>query len=271
MGPARLLRLAWARMRATATSFLTLSCVLGATAGPARADDEEASDGMAGRHRIELELAGGACWVSDDPDHLDVGIGGQLSARAMLDLTHVRADASFLLLDPTRPEFFQLRGDARLLFVVVHDFTWRRTEAGELIRLLGGLGGEIDLPDDVSHLMLDVGFAMARMGKFDEVACQSSESYDAYAGVTARVHFWEVRDELRIAVHGMTEPPELSLDVGAMFDGFQAGFTASNRLYVQALREGVVSLGPQLDVEVETLRQGVVVVASLGIAGTLGI
>jgi hypothetical protein len=189
----------------------------------------------------------------------------------MVDLTHVRADASFVLLDPTRPELFQLRGDARLLFVVVHDFTLRRTEAGELIRLLAGLGGEIDLPDDVGHLMLNLGFAMTRLGGFDAVARQSSETYGAYAGVTARVHFWEVRDELRIAVHAMTEPPELSLDVGSIFDGFQAGFTASNRLYLQALREGVVSLGPQLDVQVETMARGLVVIASLSIAGTLGI
>lgn len=55
-----------------------------------------------------------------------------------------------------------------------------------------------------------------------------------------------------------------------MFDGFRTGFTASNRLYVQALREGVVSLGPQLDVQVEYLPEGPVILATLSVAGTFG-
>ncbi len=69
----------------------------------------------------------------------------------------------------------------------------------------------------------------------------------------------------------MTPPPELSLDVGSMFDGFSAGCTVSNRLYVQALREGVVSLGPELAVQVETTDQGPVILATLSVAGTLGL
>ncbi|MEZ4340107.1 MAG: hypothetical protein R3B82_26090 [Sandaracinaceae bacterium] len=233
-----------------------------------------ADEGGGGRHRLEVAVLGGMSWMSE-PERLDVELGGQIGARAMLDLIHVRAEAWAVMPDPTRPDLFQLRGDARLLFVTVHDFTWRRTEQGELLRLLAGLGGEIDLPDDVGHLMLDVGFAMTRLGAIDGEGRAFSEAYGAFAGVTARMHFWEIRNELRLAVHAMMHPPELVLsldfDVGSLFQGLTPGVTASNRLYLQVLREDVISLGPQLDVQVDVLLEGTSVSWNLGIAGTLGL
>ena len=234
-----------------------------------------ADDDGHGRHRVELSVGGGLSWMSDAPEQLDLQVGGQLSARAMVDLIHVRGEAWATMPDPSRPDRFQLRADARLLFVTVHDFTWRRTDAGELFRLMGGLGGEIDLPDDYGHLMLNLGFAMTRLGSFEGVERPFSEAYGGYAGVTARLHFWEIRNELRVAVHGMMPPPELTLDLAfspeQILAGLQFGVTASNRLYVQALREGVISLGPELVVQYEHLVEGPVFLATLGVSGTLGI
>ncbi|HJL18101.1 MAG TPA: hypothetical protein RMH99_20730 [Sandaracinaceae bacterium LLY-WYZ-13_1] len=248
--------------------------VLSSLPSPAVAQDE-GDDGMASRHRFELGVSAGLSWISDAPDRFDLGLGGQLGARTMVDLIHVRGDASFLMPDPTRPDHMQLRADARLLFLVAHDFTWRRSDAGELIRLMAGLGGEIDLPADVGHLMMSVGFAMTRLGAIGGSDGQLQESYGAYAGLAARLHFWEIRDELRVAVHGMMPPPELALSldfsVDSIFAELTAGVTASNRLYVQALREGPISLGPELLVQVEQLPSGFVVLSTLGVSGTLGI
>jgi len=235
----------------------------------------QADDDGHGRHRIEVGVGGGMSWLSDAPEDLDLQVGGQLSARAMVDLIHVRGEAWAMIPDPSRPDLFQLRGDARLLFVTVHDFTWRRSDSGELFRLMAGLGGEIDLPEDVGHLMLNLGFAMTRLGSFDGVERPFSEAYGGYAGVTARLHFWEIRNELRVAVHGMMPPPELTLDLAfspeQILAGLQFGVTASNRLYIQALREGVVSLGPELMIQYEHLVEGPAIVATLGLSGTLGI
>lgn len=236
-------------------------------------DTDDAYDG-GGRHRLELAVGGGLSWISDRPENVDVVFGGQLNARVMFDLVHVRADGWFLMPDPTRPDRFQLRADGRLLFVTVHDFTWRRSDtAGELLRLFAGLGGEIDLPEDVGHFMLNAGFAMIRSGGLEDVERPFDEAYGAYAGITLRLHFWELRDELRVAVHGMMRPPTIGLDfsVDRLFDGLEPGVTASNRLYLQALREGVVSLGPEVQAQVETLPAGVAFQWTLGVSGTLGL
>ena len=241
----------------------------------ASADEGETSnhDTMSGRHRLELAVGGGLSWISDRPDGIDVAVGGQLSARAMFDLVHVRAEAWMIVPDPSRPDLFQLRGDARLLFLTVHDFTLRRGDGGELLRLFAGVGGEIDLPDDVGHLMLNTGFAMIRSGGIDAMERPFDEAYGAYVGLTARLHFWEIRDELRVAVHGMMRPPTIGLDfsVGGLLAQLEGGVTASNRLYVQALREGVVSLGPELQAQFEVLPAGPVFLWTLGVSGTLGL
>ncbi len=252
-------------MRFLAAMLLTL--VLSPDAS-ARADEAGA------RHRIELAVSGGVGWWSE-PEALDVALGGQIGARALVDLIHVRAEAWLSIPDPTRPDRLQVRADGRLLFVTVHDFTLPRTEQGEVLRLLAGLGGEIDLPDDTGHLMLNVGFAMTRLGGNGDGGRAFGEAYGGYAGVTLRLHFWEIRNELRLAVHAMMHPPELVLapdfDAGSLFEGLTPGVTASNRLYLQVLRDGVVSLGPQLDGQVEMLLEGVALSWTLGVAGTLGL
>ncbi len=251
-------------------ALLVLSLALGVSlSAPARAQ----ADGE--RHLLEVAVGGGMSWQSADPTRMDVAPGGQLSARAMVDVTHARLDARYLMLDPSRPDWFDLRGDARLLFVTVHDVTWRRTADGELLRLFAGLGGEIDLPDDFGHLMLNVGFAMTRFGGYDGVERPLTEAYGAYAGVTGRIHFGPVRDELRIAVHGMTVPPELSLELALepmqVFDDLVAGVTASNRLYVEVIAEDVITVGPELFVSIEQLVDGPVIQGTLGVSGTLGL
>ncbi len=245
-----------------------------AAPGGAQADDSDASeDSMAGRHVLEIGVGGGLRLMSDTPERLDVQMGGQLGGRVALDLIHIRADVSVLIPDPSNPERLQIRGDARLLFLIVQDFTWRSTAAGELFRLFAGLGGEVDLPDDVGHLMMGVGFAMNRLGPTGENTRQPTESYGGYAGITARVHFWEIRDELRVTVHAMLNPSAfvVSLDLGQMFDQLTVGATISNRLYLQALREGPFSVGPELVVSYEGLLEGPVVYATLGLSGTLGL
>lgn len=250
---------------------LVLALATALSAPRARAD--EGDDSAAARHVLEVGVGGGLGMMSDSPSTLDVDYGGQMGARAALDLIHVRADATALIPDLSHPDQFQIRGDARLLFAVVHDFTWRRTGAGELLRLFAGVGGEVDLPDDFGHLMLDVGFAMHRLSPLDGNDRLIEESYGAYAGLTLRMHFWEIRDELRLAGHAMVDPRDLvlSLDVGSMFEQLRPGFTASNRLYLQALREGAFSVGPELVVSYEGLLAGPVVYATLGLAGTLGL
>jgi hypothetical protein len=121
--------------------------------------------------------------------------------------------------------------------------------------------------------MLDVGFAMVRAGSFDNVDRPFDESYGGYVGLTARLHFWEIRDELRVAVHAMMRPPTIGPDfsVGGLFAQLQPGVTASNRLYVQALREGAVSVGPELSSQIEMLLAGPVFVGTLGLSGTIGL
>jgi hypothetical protein len=250
---------------------------LGVAAGvlgpaPARADGE-ATDAMADRHVLELTLGGGMSLVSDDPARLDLGVGGQLAGRAMVDVEHARVDARVVMRDPSRPDRFQLRGDGRLLFLAVHDFTWRVSDAGELLRLFGGVGGEITLPGDVGELTLSLGFAMVRLGSAPEVERQLSESYGPYAGLTARLRFWEIRDELRVAVHGLVHPSDfgLALDLAPMIEQLALGVTVSNRLYLQALRAGGLSAGPELTIQYEGLLEGEVVFATLGIAGTFAL
>ena len=128
-------------------SFALLAALLLLPAATAEAQSES-DDGMASRHALELAIGGGLSTASLSPSRFDVQVGGQLNARAMVDLVHVRADASLIMPDPTRPEQLQLRGDARLLFVVAHDFTWRNSADGELLRVFGGLGGDIELRSD---------------------------------------------------------------------------------------------------------------------------
>jgi hypothetical protein len=201
-------------------------------------------------------------------------MGGALSARAMVDVTHARLDARYLLRDPTRPDRFELRGDARLLFVTVHDVTWRRSERGELLRLLAGFGGEIDI-EDAAHLMLNLGFAMSRHGGYDQVERPLTEAYGGYVGATLRLHVGAVRDELRLAAHAMMTPPEptleLALDPGSVFDGLVFGVTASNRLFVELLSEGPLTLGPELFVSFGQLVDGPLFQATLGLGGVLGL
>lgn len=246
-----------------------LVLALSAYSAPVSADDGGE------RHELELALGGGLSWQSADPSNLDFSPGGALTARAMVDLGHARFDARAMMLDPTRPELFEVRGDARVLFVTVHDLTWRRTASGELFRLFAGLGGEIDLPDDVAHLMLNLGFAMTRHGGFDQLERPLTEAYGAYAGVTLRAHFGEFRDELRVAGHAMMVPPELDLELAlapeTIFDGLVGGATVSNRMYLQVIREGVISAGPELFLSFEQLVDGPVFQGTLGVSGTLGL
>ena len=227
------------------------------------------------RRRLVLAVSGGAAWMSDVPGRLDVELGGQLGARLMIDLDVARAEASLLIPDASRPDRFQLRADGRLLFVTVHELTLRRTGAGELLRLFAGVGGDVELPDRAGALSLGLGFAMNRLGAFDDVERPMSETYGAYVGVTLRLRIGEVQNELRVAAHAMMRPPPLVLapdfDLEQLAAGLAPGITASNRLYLQALREGSFSAGPQLDAQLETMLEGVVLVWTLGIAGTLGI
>jgi len=251
---------------------LVLAVAASLLAAPARADESD-TDTMADRHVLEVEVAAALSMMSDSPERIDVDYGARLDGRVMLDLIHVRADATASIPDLSRPDRFQIRADGRLLFVIAHDFTWRTTGAGELLRLFGGLGGEVDLPDDFGHLMLSAGFAMHRMSPLDGNETLRFEEYGAYAGLTLRMHVWEIRDELRLAVHAMVDPSDfvLSLDVGSMFEQLEVGFTGSNRLYVQALREDAVSLGPELVVSYEGLLAGPVFYVTLGLAGTLSL
>lgn len=233
----------------------------------------EAQDPASARHHLELAVGGGLHLVGDPPENpANLVAGGQLGARVLVDLVHARLEASGLLPDPSRPELFQLRGHARLLFVTLHDFTWRRGPHGELVRVLAGLGGEIDL-GDVGHLMLDLGVALVRLGSTELATRPFSESYGGYAGVTLRLRVGEVRDELRVAVHGLAHPPVLGpgFSIDAMVASIAGGVTASNRFYVQVLREGVISLGPEVHAQLEMLLEGLVVVSTVGIAGTLGL
>ena len=64
---------------------------------------------------------------------------------------------------------------------------------------------------------------------------------------------------------------DLAFSPEQILAGLQFGVTASNRLYIQALREGVVSLGPELMIQYEHLVEGPAIVATLGLSGTLGI
>lgn len=243
---------------------LIRSAVLLALAAPAAAQDGGE------RHLFELGIGGGLSMISPDPSTLDVQAGGQLGARMMLDVEHARFDARAVLPDPTRPEEWWVRADARLLFLVVHDFTWRRTPRTELLRVYGGLGPDIELPEGVGHLMIDAGAAVVHLYRDGQ---PFSESYGAYAGFTLRLSFWEIRDELRFAVHGITAPPEIDLgfSIDSVVNGLRAGMLIENRFYLQVLREGAASLGPELVVSYEDLLEGPAFTLTLGVSGVLGV
>jgi hypothetical protein len=222
------------------------------------------------RHLFELGIGGGLALISDDPAALDVQAGGQLDARLMLDVDHARFDARAVLPDPTRPEEWWVRADGRLLFITVRDFTWRDTPHADLLRFYGGVGGEVELPEGVGHLMIDAGAAVLHLQR---QAQPLSEAYGAYAGFTLRLSFWEIRDELRFAVHGITAPPAIgpSFSIDSILNGLRAGVLLENRFYLQGLREGPLSLGPELVISYEDLLEGPELLVTLGVSGVLGL
>jgi hypothetical protein len=236
----------------------------------ANAEEPSAPRDAGARQLLELSVGGGLSWISPDPEHMDLGLGGQLNVRAAVDVVHARFDATATLPDPSRPELWWLRTDGRLLFIAVHDLTWRRTPDTELVRLYGGVGGDIDFPDNVAHLMLGAGAAILRLSRTGR---ELSEAYGAYAGATLRVHFWEIRNELRVVVHAITAPPTLSLgfSMDQVFANLRVGTMIENRLYLQALREDVISLGPEIVFSFEDMLEGSVIVMTLGISGQLGV
>lgn len=247
--------------------------VLAVAALASAASAQEEGEGPSRRHVMELGLGGGALFATDAPEDVDMRIRGALRGRLALDLTHARFDAAVTMSDPSVPDRLTVRGDGRLLFLAVHDFTWRRSDAGELIRLFGGVGGDIDLPDGIGQLMLSVGVAGVRLGPLEGTARALTESYGLYAGLTLRLRLWEIRDELRVAVHGLSQIPEITpeLNVALVLEGLEPGVTVQNRMYIQAVRAGSFSFGPELVVSFEQMLGGPVFVSTLGLMGTLGI
>lgn len=250
-------------------SFASLAALL-VLLGPSRG---HADDDASARHVFELAVGGGLSWSSPNPERLDLSLGGQLSGRAMLELDVLRLEGNAVIPDASRPDLAQLRGAGRLLFVTVHDVTWRRSSANELLRIMAGFGGEVGLPEDSGALVLGIGFAMVHLDPADGSGQPRSELYGAYAGLALRLRLWEIRDELRIAAHAMMPPPDVLAVAGGadVFAGLVGGVTVSNRLYLQALREGPISAGPELFVQVEQLPTGPVVLATLGLTVTLGL
>lgn len=248
-----------------------LLVVLLLPAAVAHADEEAATQPRP--RLVEVGVGGGLRWLSPDPGALDVGIGGQLSLDATLDLGFARAAGLAVMPDPARPDHLHVAANARVLFVMVHDFTWRRTGVNELLRLMAGVGGTVGLPDGIGELDLGVGFAMIHLAGSGATDQPLDESYGAYAGAALRLRLGPVRDELRIAVHGLLRPPGAApvTGLGDLFGGFAGGVTGSNRLYVEGLVEGPVSLGPELLVAVEQLHDGPVLLATLGLRGTIGV
>jgi hypothetical protein len=249
-------------------SIVLATLALSATApSPARADDEADA-----RHGLELTVGGGVSLSSERPEELQLAPGGQFTARAMLDLGEFRFDAWGFMPDATRPELFHVRGDARVFFLTLHDFTMRRTPEAELVRFMAGVGSESDIPGGAGRLMFDLGVIGVRVGRANAGPRPVNEAYGAYLGLTMRLRVGEVRDELRIAAHGMTRPTAfpLGFSVDAMFASMAWGVTASNRFYVQAVRAGPFSMGPEVHVQLEMLVEGMVFTSTVGAAGTLG-
>ncbi|MFK7991830.1 MAG: hypothetical protein AB8I08_37785 [Sandaracinaceae bacterium] len=258
-------------IRSPCVAALLLAGLLSGATGTASAQDE--GEGPTRRHVLEVGVGGGALFATDAPEDVDMRIEGSLRGRLALDITHARFDAAVTMPDPTTPDWLTVRGDGRLLFLAVHDFTWRRSAAGELIRLFAGVGGDIDLPDDVGQLMLSVGVAGVRLGPLEGTSRQLSESYGFYAGLTLRFRIWEIRDELRIAAHGLSFIPEVTpeLNIASVLEELEPGATVQNRMYIQAVRAGAFTFGPELVISFEQMLGGPVFVSTLGLMGGLGI
>jgi len=221
-------------------------------------------------HRFfEASAGGGLSWISPDPSQLDLSVGGQLSGRVAIDVLQARAEAQIIVPDPTRWENLFLRADGRLLVLTVHDLTYRRDVSGELIRFQAGFGGDIDMPDQSGHLMIDAGFSMIRHAPSTGVF---TEAYGAYLGATLRLHIGPVTNETRFALHAMFPPPQISLDfsLDTVWASIQGGVTVSDRIYLHVIEEGPVSAGPELLVQVEQLPEGAVILSTLSVVGTLG-
>lgn len=262
---------AWGSRRRRVARALGVSTVMlaAAPAWSVRAEDRPDA-----RHRLEVAAAVGASLLGDHPEEpRQLDPGGALGGRALVDLGEASVEAWAFFPDPSQPERFQLRGRGRLFFLTLHDLTLRRSASGELLRVLAGLGGELALPDDAGHLIFDVGVAAVRLGSTETVTRSFSESYGAYVGLALHLRAGEVRNDLRLAVHGLVPLPlagsGFSLD--AALASVVGGVTTSNRLYVQSYREGAASAGPELHTQVEMLVEGLVVVTTVGIAGVVGL
>jgi hypothetical protein len=242
-------------------------------AAPAAA--QEVDDAPADRERFALALGGGLAWQSATPDGFDLSLGGQAAAHLRLEVDPVfRLDGDLLVPDLAHPDRLQAQSQARLLFVVVQDFTYRRCADATLLRAMAGFGGDIGLPDDIGIVGLNVGGAMLHLEGHDQ---RIRQAYGAYAGVHFRLRLGPVESDLSVAVQTMwVAPEEVTTDMmegglGGLFDTLQWGVTARERFYLALFESDVVSVGPVLTVQYETLFDGAAFVGTLGIAGRVGL
>jgi hypothetical protein len=197
--------------------------------------------------------------------------------RSLLLDANIRASGSFW---PGHQEF-SVQASGGLVVLRLHDFTFRKSDAdGEEMRALAGIGtSSISLPSNIGRVSASLGAAY-----FNHLLPNSTEATQgigAYAGASVLIQFKRVRNELQVAYYMVVTKADFlgakpvvnqdltgidDIDVDYSFETAK-GLIASNRLYYEAFRFPLFTIGPELIAEFAQLPERTEFRAFLGIRG----
>ncbi len=191
---------------------------------------------------------------------------------AKLNFLMIEAEAEFTAHKEDSVNF-EMRGSAGILFLKLHEIYVRTGgERGEQKRATLGLGGTFPLPLNLGKVSASLG-ALGVLWQRPEGADQKMFAF--YAGGTMYMHVWRFQNELRVAYYAT---PSFNFDAGqalssggkSVVSGWANGLIASDKLYFQAIKLPLITLGPELRAEVEQLPDGTEWLVTAGVGGTLG-
>ncbi|MGF1468379.1 MAG: hypothetical protein ACFCGT_19830 [Sandaracinaceae bacterium] len=228
-----------------------------------------AAETPADAETLQVALGIGPSALSDTLGRTHFATGFEYHAWARIDAWWASLDGSIRALDGTSPDRFQVQASAYLLFLMVQDFTFRESAGGNLLRLMAGLGGQINLQR--GSLQIGLGVATQRFGGPRQT---STEAYGAYVGFALHLHLGPVQNDLSLAVHGIAPPPDLyAMSVGTydLWRELRIGVTSVNRTFVQLFRVGPAAIGLEMTLQWEDLLDGRVLFGTVGGGVRLGV